>query len=83
MVVVVADTGALVLTVHSAMMGLVTFTGKLREDYTACQATEWLSDVGESQDVSFCRVWDTTGCDDDGRAVWKPDTGMVSRYSCA
>jgi hypothetical protein len=37
-----ADTGALVLTVHGAMMGLLTFTGKLREDYTACQATEWL-----------------------------------------
>jgi hypothetical protein len=35
-----ADTGALVLTVHGEMMGLVTFTGKLREDYTACQATE-------------------------------------------
>jgi len=41
----ILGTGSASVTVHGASMGLVTYTGRGREGYTGCEATDWESET--------------------------------------
>ena len=72
------------MTVHGASMGLVAFTGSVREGETGCEATEW-----ESETSVRCLVWSGRGgtrrvvmtAGERGGSVsgaWSVDVGGVS-----
>jgi len=78
-----AGIGSLMLTVHGASMGQVTYTGKVRVGHTGCEATEWASETSMRCKVSqFAFSGSQRGVMTGRGATRERDTGMVGRFHC-